>query len=984
MRSAPRRLSGSSPTLIRSLRLSLSMPARRPETGSSLESPWPWTLRSLTIELLESYRVLVDGVVVEDVPAVEQGSIFATYSWAPPFGALPSTAFTVRVEGRDYASNVGFAEWQLMVPPGAILSGSQTLDSTLDGEDLTLGAGTFTATSSLNLQALTLTSGAQVVPSAGVALDLSVTGQLRIQCGASFDATGLGYAGGTTAHPQGYAPDHVLAAGIEHGGSHGGGSAVWNPAQTSDPPGDVYDSVYSPYLGGGGAGRDGDGSGNGLSGGGVITLAAGSVILDGDIHADGRSSDDLGSGGGAGGTVRIDAGSLVGNGRITADGGWVRACSSTRGVGTGGGGRVALRVDDVTGFDAASQVQAWGAALYDCSWGIYRYARPGTVYVRDGTSTYGDLIVDAGEEADGTDRDENTVEGMVTELPALGEDAVTVFETAGVDAWVTAPASFTARWLGAWMVLADASASDLGEFEVLELDATGRARLSGAGSVVGAASYRGEYQFDDLLLRHGAGLLSSDPLIAGSVRVEDASRLPVEMEVGGDVTVAAGATASVVAGSVLRMQVAGTLRIEAGAVLDANGAVSRAAPALTHRATLPGPCSARGSSTVEATAAWARSGIRHRLAIRRARCTTACTHPCLPAGERSGWRRIRGWPARGWRSRPGGRRGRPGRRDPGRRRVEQRPGVGWRRRGDRTGRGRSLAGGGSISADGGWVRACSSTRGSVPGAEAECRYAWTTWPGSISPPRGGPTALHFTVAPGGCTADAAAGTGHSSRPGDWHRLAGDLWVVRPQPLCANPPVVAYNWSVYRCSAPGTVLAPISRPRSATSSWAMPPNAPAPPSSRPLSRLPEPARSGRRPTPPTRPISGSSPRTWRRSSTSVSPACGCAWAARTTGCSTSPPTAAACSSRGPPAWSPWATPTQGVYKFDTVTVRGGAVLEFLDTAEARPSTWTPIRRSSHRSESHEEIAPPRRSRRLRAGPRARSGTSRPCAGRRTRP
>jgi hypothetical protein len=522
-------------------------------------------------EQLESYRVLVNSVVEHEVLAVDQGSVSITYAWTPPAGSAPGTAYTVRVEGRDYANNVGSAQWQLVVPAGTALTGNQSLDATLDGLGLTLGAGTYTVTGPISLQALTLTSGARVVPPAGGAVDLSVLGELRIQCGSTLDGTALGYAGGTGTHPQGYAPAGVLGAGIEHGGSHGGGSAVWNTAQTTDPPGEVYDSVYSPHLAGGGAGRDGDGSGNGRAGGGVIDLVAGTVVLDGEIRADGGSSDDVGSGGGAGGSVRIEAGSLAGDGRITADGGFVRACSSTRGVGTGGGGRVALRVDDLSGFDLGSQVQALGAALYDCSWGIYRYARPGTLYVRDAASLYGDLTVDAGEEPDGTDRDENSIEGMVTQLPALGTGSVATFEVVDTDAWLTASSPLAARWLGAWVVLEDASGADLGGFEVLEVDATGRARLGGAGAAAGATSFRGEYRFDDLVLRHGAGLSSSDPLDVGAVRAEDASRLPASMHVRGDVTLPAGASISVGAGSTLRMDVGGTLRIAAGAVLDVTG-----------------------------------------------------------------------------------------------------------------------------------------------------------------------------------------------------------------------------------------------------------------------------------------------------------------------------------------------------------------------------------------------------------------------------
>jgi hypothetical protein len=522
-------------------------------------------------ELVESFRVLVDGEVVQEETAVSQPSASASFVWTPPAGSQPGTSFVIRVEGRDYAGNLGSAEWHLSVPGGAILLSNQTLDSGLDGQDLVLGAGTYTVVGPFSPQTLTLAAGALVVAPVGQDLRLVVGTDLRVECGAALDASGLGYAGGNGTHPLGYAPDGLVGAGREHGGSHGGTGAVWNPAQTTDPPGEVYDSVYRPRLAGGGAGRDGDGSGDGGRGGGVLEIVAASVRLDGEIRADGQSSNDIGRGGGAGGTVLIEAGSMAGAGRISADGGYLRACLASRGVGTGGGGRVALRVGNLAGFDVASQVQAWGAALYDCSWGVYRYARPGTIHVREATSLYGNLIVDTGEEADGTDRDENTIDGMVTTLPALGSGTVFAFEAAGTEAWITGPVAFRERWLGAWMVLEDATGGELGAFEVLELDGAGRALLSGASSGVSAAGYRGEYRFDELVLRHGAGLATSDRLEAGWVRVEGDSRLPARLDVRFDMTVVAGAQFTLAQGGLLDLEVSGTLTLEAGAKLDVSG-----------------------------------------------------------------------------------------------------------------------------------------------------------------------------------------------------------------------------------------------------------------------------------------------------------------------------------------------------------------------------------------------------------------------------
>src|SRR5207237_10599436 len=80
----------------------------------------------------------------------------------------------------------------------------------------------------------------------------------------------------------------------------------------------------------------GGGAGNGGSGGGIVRVIAGTVVVDGAIRANGWLTGGYNDRGGAGGSVWVSAGTVGGAGAIEARGGdgayW----------GTGGGGAIAV------------------------------------------------------------------------------------------------------------------------------------------------------------------------------------------------------------------------------------------------------------------------------------------------------------------------------------------------------------------------------------------------------------------------------------------------------------------------------------------------------------------------------------------------------------------------------------------------------------------------------------------------------------------
>ena len=127
----------------------------------------------------------------------------------------------------------------------------------------------------------------------------------------------------------------------------------------------------------------GGGGPNGGAGGGLVRLNASSLVLDGQILANGQGVGGAGNGDGSGGSVYLAVATLSGSGSINARGG--------SGAYPGGGGRVAVYASDLSGFDT-SKITAQGAIPASDS---VSGSGAGTVYVRDTDEPAGTLIIDA-------------------------------------------------------------------------------------------------------------------------------------------------------------------------------------------------------------------------------------------------------------------------------------------------------------------------------------------------------------------------------------------------------------------------------------------------------------------------------------------------------------------------------------------------------------------------------------------------------------
>ena len=158
------------------------------------------------------------------------------------------------------------------------------------------------------------------------------------------------------------------------GGSHGGYGGTGGIGR----PGGVYGSIDDPNELG--AGSSGSAGGGGSNGGGLVSIQADVLELNGLITADGVDGP---GGGGAGGSINIRAREIRGRGTLSAMGGnsgFDQAC--------GGGGRIAVRWQE-------GDVGLWTTTAKGGS--DYRYGGAGTIYfLGPENGPDGILVVDNG------------------------------------------------------------------------------------------------------------------------------------------------------------------------------------------------------------------------------------------------------------------------------------------------------------------------------------------------------------------------------------------------------------------------------------------------------------------------------------------------------------------------------------------------------------------------------------------------------------
>jgi hypothetical protein len=248
--------------------------------------------------------------------------------------------------------------------------------------------GTLVLNARLAVPSLDTEEGAIITHDAEVeSMDLVVAGRLLLVAGARVDVVGMGYSAG--GHTSGGVPltpfgrsgatrdpsTSLVVAGSTSGsgGSHGGVGG----AQTSAVAAPAFDTPTAPRFGGGGGGaRVTSSAFPGGAGGGVARIAAGTLVLEGTIVADGalgipgHVSDAALPGCGAGGSVSITVDSLSGTGSISARGGYGNPPSAA-----GGGGLIYISAGTDT-FSGMVSVEGGGGPLRGGPGVLTRTQRP--------------------------------------------------------------------------------------------------------------------------------------------------------------------------------------------------------------------------------------------------------------------------------------------------------------------------------------------------------------------------------------------------------------------------------------------------------------------------------------------------------------------------------------------------------------------------------------------------------------------------------
>jgi hypothetical protein len=359
-------------------------------------------------------------------------------------------------------------------------------------------------------QNLTVQPTATLAANEGL-LRLVIPGTLTVAAGGKLSATGAGFPGALTASVAGGAPPLVSGPTSDFGGSHGGVGVHQDVLGTA---GAMYGSVYFPTQPGGGGSFE---STNGGAGGGAIDLTAGEVVVEGTIEARGANRGyawPYRGGAGAGGSILVDTPLLRGAGLIDASGGDNQACEWWSGA--GGGGRVALHADVLTGFDATTQVRAWGGGVFYCNMSSWsnRYGGAGTVFVRTATATHGRLYA--------IQRPLSGVTTPTTLLPVVATGTlgtVTPDTTVPADLWVEPqdPAAlFPVGATGLWLRIGGS------DYRVLaEKPDRRHLLLQGAAGVVGAGdAFAGVYKFDGVTVKGMFTLQTNDLVEPGTVTLD--------------------------------------------------------------------------------------------------------------------------------------------------------------------------------------------------------------------------------------------------------------------------------------------------------------------------------------------------------------------------------------------------------------------------------------------------------------------------------
>ncbi|MES9902564.1 MAG: hypothetical protein ABW168_07760 [Sedimenticola sp.] len=254
-------------------------------------------------------------------------------------------------------------------------SGAKVTALSLTADSIYLSDGAALTTESVTVNTdMTMINGAKVTVPTAIAnpkkihkLDIAVIGTLTVDPSSVIDLDGKGY-------PSNYWSGPDFSADTRQG-CHGG----LRGNRSSDCSYGRYDQAN--FAGSGGYYYTSDWPGQG---GGVASISANALVLDGVIRANGNRS--RYNSAGAGGGLNVDVRALSGAGFLQANGG---STYNNYNYPAGGGGRISMHLIDGSGFTGTMEASGGSA-------GTNYVGGAGTVYVKDASQSYGHLKVDNG------------------------------------------------------------------------------------------------------------------------------------------------------------------------------------------------------------------------------------------------------------------------------------------------------------------------------------------------------------------------------------------------------------------------------------------------------------------------------------------------------------------------------------------------------------------------------------------------------------
>ncbi len=294
--------------------------------------------------------------------------------------------------GPNWSAGVPAAGHAVTVAAGSIL----LADETAELASFTMTGGTLTFTNWMTRLRATEVSleGASTLTLPPAFTDTQMSNRVWIACsnltvetGSAINASGKGYAGGPPGSGKGGSgPGGGIGATTAYGGGGGhGGRGGWGfLVYWITRGGFGYGSSAEPSAPGSGGGTRADAQAYGGHGGGAIRIdAAGDVVVNGSLLANGTAGNFY-SGGGSGGSIAMTCARFGGGGFVGANGG-----ERANYGGSGGGGRIALLYQTIIGAPGIRLEAREGSnpiAFDDPAlrWPQFRWmAEPGTLYLAD-------------------------------------------------------------------------------------------------------------------------------------------------------------------------------------------------------------------------------------------------------------------------------------------------------------------------------------------------------------------------------------------------------------------------------------------------------------------------------------------------------------------------------------------------------------------------------------------------------------------------